>query len=385
MAKSEHILIVDDDSFSRRLLCRALGDHGFEAVECEDGMEALQVLEANGGALLVLDYDMPELNGAQICEVIRTHKRPEISATPIILLTAHSNSDHEVECLNAGANDFVTKPVNMAVLRARIETHLRLHDLRQQLEENNRELQRWRTAHERDLEAARLTQQAILPQRMPRLTGWEFAAEYQPLIQVGGDIYDWLPLPGGKLLVWIADATGHGASAALITTLTKWLFQSGASEASSPAEILQSVGGNFHGVFKGGSFMTAAVLVLDPISGLVTFSGAGHPPLLIVRANGEVESLASASPPLGIDGGKHATEVAATLHAGDAFLLYTDGLYTGTTPAGERLNAAELPGLITPPASAQALVAETIAAGTASMGGASITDDLAAFAGMRRH
>ena len=141
------------------------------------------------------------------------------------MLTGMGGEEQEVFCLEAGASDFVTKPVNPAVLKARIDTQLRLSNLRRQLERQNQELADWRAELERDLEAARATQQTIIPQPLPALPGWDMAAHYQPVIQVGGDIYDWLRLPDGRGFFWIADATGHGASAALLTALAKLLFR----------------------------------------------------------------------------------------------------------------------------------------------------------------
>src|SRR5438034_8742508 len=148
MEQSLKILIVDDDPLSRQLLARSLRNGGYDVAECQSGSEALQILESSGPALLVLDYQMPELNGAQICELIRGDPDSEIAEVPIILLTAHSNTEHELECLKAGANDFVTKPVNTAVLRARIDTHLHMHALRETMRAQNAELEQWQHIHE---------------------------------------------------------------------------------------------------------------------------------------------------------------------------------------------------------------------------------------------
>ena len=117
------ILVIDDDRPTRHLLARALEGERFEVRTSSDAREALQLVEAEHPALIVSDYEMPEFNGAEFCELIRKHRDPAIADIPIILLTAHAGEEHEVKCLEAGANDFVTKPVNSAILRARIETH----------------------------------------------------------------------------------------------------------------------------------------------------------------------------------------------------------------------------------------------------------------------
>jgi len=322
------VLIVDDDNLGRKLLTRSLENLGFDVVGCRDGREALQILEHDGPALLVLDYQMPEFNGAEICDLVRQSPNPEIAQVPIILLTAHSGEDHEIECLNAGADDFVTKPVNLAVLRARIETHLRLHSLRRELQAQKAQLESWRATHEQDLDRARLTQLAILPQRDPDLKNWDIGAHYQPLIQVGGDIYDYQRLTDGGLLIWVADATGHGASAALLTTLSKLLFRHAAAEHASTRRIIESVNRDLHGVFKGKSFMSTMCLRLYDDSPAVELCGAGHPPAALLRRTGDRQFIESASPPIGLQREIEAASSNLTLDRGDGICLYTDGLLT---------------------------------------------------------
>ena len=378
---STRLLVVDDDALARPLLARALSRAGYDVLECSDGREALQLLESEGPMLLVLDYDMPELTGAQVCELVRQHVQPAISTLPIILLTAHSGEQHEVECLGAGADDFVSKPVNTAILKARIETHLRLHTLRAQLQEQNGELERWRRSHELDLEAARLTQQAILPARQPVIVGWETAAYYEPVIQVGGDIYDWHRLDGDRWLFWIADATGHGASAALLTTLTKLVFRHAATVAARPCEVLNTVNAEYFAVFKGRSFLSAACLVIEARSGEVAFAGAGHPPLLISRAGGKAEPIASQAPPIGLRAQLECSVDTARLEPGDTLLLYTDGLYSATDEEGAHFTPDHLGAWLPKEAvSAEDFLNQTINEIHSRGRGEPLPDDLAAIA-----
>ena len=375
------IIVVDDDDMSRRLLTRAL-DHRHQVIECHNGFQAAQLLESGGPALLVLDYEMPELNGAQVCELIRASSDPEVAQTPIIMVTGHSNSAHEVECLRSGADDFVTKPINMAVLQARIETHARLHSMRRLLLAQNNELEKWRHRQEEDLEAARLTQQAILPARLPSLAGWNFGAHYHPLIQIGGDMYDWVKGPDGSLLVWMSDATGHGASAALLTTLSKLLFRHAAAESQEAAGLMDCVEREFQAVFKGHSYMTAACMVLAPQSGRVTFCGAGQPPLLVARRSGVVEAIRSSRPPLGLNKAEASTEEHLELCQGEAILLYTDGLYEVQDAQGERLGHEALTRILPQidRKSAPEWLAAIIGKATAYADSVSFPDDIAAFA-----
>ena len=199
--------------------------------------------------------NMPGLNGAEVLRRLRSDEDAMVAQIPAIMLTAHGSEQSEVSCLQAGADDFVTKPVNASVLRARIETQLRLRLMRRQLEQQNDELEKWRRELERDLAAARLTQQSLIPQKPLLLPGWQIATCYHPVIQVGGDIYGWLRMKDGRVLFWIADGTGHGASAALLTTLAKLLFHYGSMDHDSPASLMEGVDNDFRSIFGATSFM----------------------------------------------------------------------------------------------------------------------------------
>jgi sigma-B regulation protein RsbU (phosphoserine phosphatase) len=331
------ILVVDDDRSSRKLLIRTLSSAGYDCREAESGDEALQLLRRAQPSLLLLDFEMPGINGAEVLKRLRSDANPDVAQIPAIMLTGHGGEQSEVLCLEAGANDFVTKPINTEVLRARIETQLRLRSMRNQLQQQNEELEEWRRNLERDLAAARLTQQSLIPQKPPPLPGWEIADYYRPVIQVGGDIYGWLRLKDSRTLFWIVDATGHGASAALLTTLAKLLFHHGSIEHGAPAALMQAVNEDFRSIFGARSFMTAMCVALDPAAGQASVVGAGHPPLLVARRNAAAESIPSLAPPLGVAQAAQFSETIVDLGPGDAFVLYTDGLLGGRARAEGRL------------------------------------------------
>ena len=114
------ILVVDDDAMSRRVLAQLLTAGGYKCRVSKNGSEALETVQAKPPSLLLLDFDMPGLNGAEVLKRLRSNGHSGVAQIPTIMLTGHGSEESEVSCLQAGADDFVTKPVNAAVLRAKI-------------------------------------------------------------------------------------------------------------------------------------------------------------------------------------------------------------------------------------------------------------------------
>ncbi len=122
MSDAHAILVVDDNEMNRDLLSRRLQRHGYDVVVAVDGQQALELLAARSFVLILLDIEMPGLGGLEVLQIIRqTHSAAEL---PVIMVTARHESHDVVAALNAGANDYVTKPIDFAVTMARIETQL---------------------------------------------------------------------------------------------------------------------------------------------------------------------------------------------------------------------------------------------------------------------
>lgn len=382
MPDQSRLLIVDDEAASRELLARALSNSGYLCREADSALKALDLIHQEVPTLLLVDFKMPEMDGAQMLKQLRADPDPEIAQIPVIIMTAHEG--HEIDCLEAGADDFVTKPINIAVLRARIETQLRMRSMRLQLQKQSAEAEAWRRNFEDDLAAARLTQQSLIPQKPPTIPGWEVAASYRPVIEVGGDIYGWLRMKDQRLLFWIADAAGHGASAALLTTLAKLLFHHGTVEHETPRAIMEAVNNDFQGIFAGRSFMTAMCVALNPETGRANVVGAGHPPLLVTRFGRGTEAISSSAPPLGLMERPNLDETIVDLECGDAFVLYTDGLFGRESAGRPRLTPTQLAGMLNPFATdAKTLLARMLKQAGHDQGSDAPSDDVAAV-GVRR-
>jgi len=374
------ILLADDEAISRRLLSDALQRAGFEVRQAGDGAAALRIAEEETLDLLVLDFEMPSLDGAEICRRLRASGREDLKALPVIMLTAHAGEAEEIDCLHAGANDFVTKPVSRDILAARIHTQLRLRSLSHVLRQQNEELARWRAVQEADLAAARATQQALIPTRPPEVKGWSIEAIYQPVMEIGGDVFGWRSARQGRAVLWLADATGHGTSAALFTALAAQLFRQASDTQHRPAAILQTVNQEFRKVFGGRAFMTACCAMIDP-KGSLTFSSAGHPPLFVRRADGTVEAFGPHGTLLGLQDNDQPLDQSRTvLSSGDLALIYSDGLFGFKGPDNERFSPTALKAMLRDVPPGEAFFERLLAALRRVSNQEPAEDDLAAIA-----
>ena len=368
------ILVVDDDAASCHLLKRVLSNAGFAVATATHGEAALALIRAGAPDLVVLDFEMPEMTGIELCKLIRSE--PALAEIPVLILTAHSSEKDEMQCWEAGANDFVSKPVSRSVLVARIKTQLHLQGLRRELRAQNEELSCWRQEREADLEAARSTQEVILPTDPPDMAGWNVSTIFQPTIQVGGDIFGWRPGLDGAWIFWIADATGHGASAALFTTVAALLFNGGGTPAS-PGALLERVNARFYSVFDGHSIMSACCLSVHP-GGDILFANAGHPPLLIRRAHGGVEAVEERETMLGIHSELKFTDARARIEPGDTALLFTDGLYSLPDGPGARMEECAVRQALAVIDPGEPMLAALVTALKSRSNGGAFFDDVAA-------
>ena len=206
----------------------------------------------------------------------------------------------------------------------------RERDLRARLEQAYQRL---------DLEDRRVgdIQRSLLPESLPSLDGYRFAVHYVTSARAGGDYYDFFSLPSGRLGVLVADASGHGSSAAVLMAIARALVHDEEAALDAPAELMRRLNDRLQSNLKPNQFVTAEFAALDTATGEIEVSRAGHePPLILRAATGEVESVEQGGgPPLGPFQAARFDCAHVLLKPGDAALFYTDGLTDATSPAGD--------------------------------------------------
>ncbi len=190
---------------------------------------------------------------------------------------------------------------------------------------------------ERQLEIAREVQAGLLPERPPVLPGYDISALNLPNSEIGGDYFDYIDLPDGRLGVAIADVSGKGVPAALIMATFRAALRMQLLHEAGLSRVMQSVNNLLCDSIGSSSFVTAVFAVLDPLTGNLTYSNCGHNPPLLLRAGGSISTLEAGGMVLGFAGDTRFEWGAETLHPGDMLVLYTDGVVESTDAQGVEL------------------------------------------------
>src|SRR5215212_5817504 len=191
-----------------------------------------------------------------------------------------------------------------------------------------------RQRFQQELEVAKLIQQNFLPKELPELSGWQVAAFYRPAREVGGDFYDVIPLPGGRIGFVIGDVTDKGVPAALVMAATRSVLRASAQRLVEPGQVLERVNEHLCPDMPEKMFVTCLYGVLEPDSGRFRFANAGHDLPYVKTADGS-EELRARGMPLGLMPGMPYEEKETVLEPGDSLLLHSDGIVESHDPSGE--------------------------------------------------
>jgi serine phosphatase RsbU (regulator of sigma subunit) len=192
----------------------------------------------------------------------------------------------------------------------------------------------------KDLDKARNIQQSLLPKEMPERNDLKLGARYIPMEQVGGDLYDFIEFPNGRLGIFIADVSGHGIPAAMISSMAKLVLAIFGMSISSPSEYLTYLNKFIEGKIAG-NFLTCFYCIIDPVEKKMYYANAGHPPFLHIR-DGKINQLRSKGRLVGVFDELNIEEKQLQLKKNDRFLFYTDGITEVFNSEGEEFGEERL-------------------------------------------
>jgi len=312
------ILIVDDNPANVEILQMRLAANNYEIITAADGEAGLAMARDKQPDLILLDIMMPKMDGIEVCRHIRADL--SLPFIPIIMVTAKADSKDVVAGLEAGGDEYLTKPVDHAALVARVKSMLRIKELHDTVVEQSAQLKA-------QLETATKIQSLFWP-KIPELTaGGHIWARSVPATYVGGDLYDVIPLPDDSLLAYVADVSGKGVPAALIMAALSTNIRSEALLQGEVDRLLETVNNALHSLTaEEGFFATIVLGRYWPASGKMQLALGGHlQPLWIVPGGmGNLPPLKGIS--LGVTPDVHYKKKEIALSPGEAVLFFSDGV-----------------------------------------------------------
>ncbi len=308
------ILVVDDEPVNLQVLVNHLSLEGYRIVTAFNGEEALSLLEESVPDLILLDVMLPRMSGYEVCGVIRERFSPH--DLPVLMLTAKSKPEDIVAGLEAGANDYLAKPVNRQELIARVNGLISMKD--------NFRVHNELTVIKRDIQIAHDIQNSIMIREVPVSPRVEMAVRYRPMTELGGDFYDIQLQKDEGVRILIADVSGHGIPAAFICAMLKVVYAFHGVEGADPAELLEKINGSMFSLV-GNQFLTAIYAFIDLKGMRFLQANAGHWPSMVVRGGNTIINRSNGIP-VGWEEHEKYSTVTDSLVPGDRIVLYTDGI-----------------------------------------------------------
>jgi phosphoserine phosphatase RsbU/P len=348
-----HVLVVDDSRAQRHMVSMQLRRWGYRVTECETADAALDLCRSTDVDIIISDWMMPGMTGLEFCRQFRALDRERYGY--FVLLTSKSEKTEIADGLEAGADDFLTKPVASNELRARLRAGERMLSMQAELLAKNRvivstlvELQKVYDSLDRDLIEARKLQQTLIRDRV-RDYGWSrVSLILRNSGRVGGDLVGSFRVDEDRVVVYSIDVSGHGVASAMMTARL-----AGFLTGSSPEQNLafqtgpdgehvllppQAVVDRFNRLMldeiQAEQYFTMVFAVIDRRSGRLDLVQAGHPHPMLIRRDGQVQRLGRGGMPIGLIDGATYDQVTVPLVPGDRLVVVSDGFTECPLPDG---------------------------------------------------
>jgi sigma-B regulation protein RsbU (phosphoserine phosphatase) len=331
------ILIIDDDPTIRMVLKRALQNQGYDVTVASDGESGITQTEQIRPALIICDWMMSQLSGLEVCRILKAN--PEFSTTFFILLTARGEVEDRVMGLDAGADDFLSKPIDINELKARVRAGLRLHQLNQDLQNQkqvletlNQNLQTQKQILEAELAEAADYVRSLLPSPLVGTITTE--ALFVPSAQLGGDCFDYYWLDNDNLAIYLLDVSGHGVGSALLSVSVLNVLRSQSLPNTNffqPSEVLRTLNNAFQMINHGDKYFTIWYGVYNLRRHQLVYASAGHPPAVMISgtsaATMHVNQLGSPGLPIGFLADADFDDDFFNIEESSTFYIFSDGAY----------------------------------------------------------
>lgn len=324
------ILVIDDDTAVQELLRRTLKKQGYEVTVASNGEDGVVQAQKLRPALIICDWIMPRLTGIDVCRRVKAD--PDLSTTQFFLLTSLGSIADRVKGLDAGADDFISKPIELNELQARVRAGLRLHQL-------SRDLKIAKQSLEAELAEAAEYVQSLLPDPMTEPISIE--AKFIPSRQLGGDCFDYNWLDADYLAIYLLDVAGHGLRAALPSVAVLNLLRSRTLpniDYYKPSDVLRALNTTFQMSYQNDKYFTIWYGVYNRISRQLVYASAGHPPAVLISqspaSTAKIQRLKTPGMPVGMFPDAPYVDNCCDVEDLSTLYIFSDGVYEIHQPDG---------------------------------------------------
>jgi phosphoserine phosphatase RsbU/P len=330
------ILVIEDTSMLRLLLKKSLQIQGFDVVEAEDGESGLRLAERIRPTLIIADLHLPGMNGIEVCRLV---KESPVASTFFILITADHSPEKRELAREAGADAFLSKPLKVEELGARLQSWMRLHGLkgwmqsRQEFQEERQIAQALRFQQqilEAELHEAADYVRSLLPKPCEAPIAVDF--QFLPSKYLGGDCFDYYWLNEDQFVVYLLDVSGHGLGSALFSVSVQSVLRSQSLPNVSfdqPEQVLRALNDRFQADDQNVRYFTMWYGVYCVSTRELVYASAGHPPALLrsVKADQPVQYLKAPGKPVGLLPESRFKNSYHTVSEPSVLYLFSDGVY----------------------------------------------------------
>jgi len=330
------ILVADDSATNRAVLGALLTNMGHQPIFAENGREAVEVFERELPDCVLMDIMMPVEDGLSATRRIKSLSAGRL--TPIIMVTTLDSETDLINGIEAGADDYFTKPIKMPVVKAKVRAMQRAIEVQRDIEQKTQELEKYYYDAENDMRiTSHIMQRMTEPEKLddPAFEYW-----LQPTAQCSGDLICAARTPGGVLHLILADGTGHGLSAAMDVIPLPQIFYAMTAIAYSIGTIAAEMNAKIKALLPVDHFIAATLIAVDPNNQTIEVWNGGNPTCWILNGRGElVHSVRSKHLPIGIlePNAFDASTEKVRFSAGYRIITFSDGL-----PDAGNANGAEL-------------------------------------------
>ncbi len=335
------VLVVDDEPISRRVISSILEKDGHVVFKAENGQEGVAVFERQRPDIVIMDIMMPVMDGYEATRIIK--KQSGESFVPVICLTGLEDEVSLAKCVAAGADDFLSKPVNRVILNAKIDAMMRIRRLYKTVTEQNEQLADQFARLEQEQEMAQKVFATMINRGCLDAPNLKYLIS--PLALFNGDVLFAARKPSGGMHVMLGDFTGHGLPAAIGAIPVSDIFYSMTENGHNIGEIVLEMNTKLHTMLPVNQFLAGCLLELDNVRGSLTVWSGAIPDVLVLKKEGGIKyRLKSKNLPLGVVGNNTFESIVEVndIDMGERIYVYSDGLIEARRPDGEMFGQERL-------------------------------------------